>query len=165
MIVVADTGPIHYLILCGHAGLVHELYGSLLLPPAGHCELLHARTPAPVQDWALNLPRWADIRAPADTSRFADLGSGEREAISLALETRADVVLMDDTLGRRAAVRAGVVVKGTLGVLEDGAARNLLDLPDAILRLRATNIFVTDDVVEGVLRRHAARDLGRGPSP
>ena len=41
MIVVADTGPIHYLILSGHIGLVHDLYGAVLLPPAVHRELLH----------------------------------------------------------------------------------------------------------------------------
>jgi predicted nucleic acid-binding protein len=39
MIVVADTGPINYLVLSGHAVLVHSLYGALLIPTAVHGEL------------------------------------------------------------------------------------------------------------------------------
>jgi hypothetical protein len=35
------------------------------------------------------LPAWTDVRSPKDTSRFSELGPGEREAISLALETTA----------------------------------------------------------------------------
>ena len=89
-----------------------------------------------------HLPRWADIRTPANASRFEDLGPGEREAIALALEVNAGFVLMDENLGRRTAVQVGVAVKGTVGVLEDGAARNLVDLPEAIRRLRATSIFL-----------------------
>ena len=112
MIVVADTGPINYLILSGHIGLIHELYGSVLLPPAVHRELIHAKTPALVRDWALNLPRWVDIRSPSDNSRFQDLGPGEREAIVLALDVTADFVLMDESMGRRTAVAVGIAVKG-----------------------------------------------------
>lgn len=93
MIVVADTGPIHYLILSGHVGLIHDLYGAVLLPPAVHRELLHPNTPPAVRNWAQNLPRWADIRTPANTSRFNDLGPGEREAIrgGAALQERGSV--------------------------------------------------------------------------
>jgi predicted nucleic acid-binding protein len=84
MIVVADTGPVNYLnlILSGHVVLVHELYGALLIPTAVHRELLDPRAPLKVREWANALPVWAEVRQAADTSRFADLGPGEREAIS-----------------------------------------------------------------------------------
>jgi predicted nucleic acid-binding protein len=80
------------------------------------------------------------------------------------LEINAGFVLMDENLGRRTAVRLGVAVKGTLGVLEDGAARSLVDLPEAIRRLRATNNFLADEVVDGVLKRHEHRDQDPGRS-
>ena len=35
MIVVADTGPIHYLVLSGLIGLLHQLYGDVVLPQCG----------------------------------------------------------------------------------------------------------------------------------
>ena len=52
MIVVADTGPLNYLILSGHVVLVHELYAALLIPTAAHRELLHPRAPLKVREWS-----------------------------------------------------------------------------------------------------------------
>ena len=119
MIVVADTGPVHYLVLCGQVDLLHPLFGSLIIPAAVQRELLHAHAPAAVQAWASALPGWVKVCSPDDASRFDNLGPGERQAIALALEIGADFLLIDETLGRRTAVQAGVTVKGTLGVLEE----------------------------------------------
>jgi predicted nucleic acid-binding protein len=165
MIIVADTGPVNYLILSGHIDFIARLYGSLILPPAVHRELLHPKAPQDVQQWANALPDWAEVRAPKDASRFTDLGLGEREAISLALEAKADFLLVDETQGRKAAVSHGVHVKGTLGVLEEAADQRLIDLPDAIHKLKATGIFLSDDVVQGVLDRHRERRIGAARSP
>lgn len=159
MIIVADTGPVNYLILIGHIGLISPLYGSLILPPAVHRELLHPRAPLDVRRWAGELPAWAEVRTPKDASRFAELGPGEREAISLALEAKADVLLIDETKGRETAVANGVRVKGILGVLEDAADRHLVNLSEAITKLRATNMFLADDVVQKVLGRHHERTI------
>ena len=158
MIIVADTGPVNYLILSGHMPLVRELYGALLIPTAVHGELLHPRTPLKVREWANALPVWAEVRKTTDAWRFADLGPGEREAISLALEVKADFVLIDETLGRKIAVKNNVAVKGTLGILEQAANRGLVNLSEAMQKLQATGIFLSDEIVEGVLKRH--RDRG-----
>ena len=165
MIVVADTGPVNYLILSRHIGLIPPLYGSLILPPAVHRELLHPKAPPDVRRWASELPAWAEVRPPKDASRFAELRPGEREAISLALEAKADVLLIDETEGRETAVANGVRVKGILGVLEEAAEKRLVNLPEAITKLRATNIFLADDVVQEVLRRHHERATNRQQAP
>ncbi|MBX3747798.1 MAG: DUF3368 domain-containing protein [Verrucomicrobiae bacterium] len=118
--------------------------------------------------WAESLPPWADVQAPSESARFLDLGSGEREAIQLALDSGADFVLMDESVGRRVARQAGVRVKGTLGVLEDAADRNLIELREAIERLRATNIFIAEELIDGAVRRHETRrrtDDGPATSP
>ena len=157
MIIVADTGPINYLILSEHIDLIQRLYGSLLLPVAVQRELLHPRAPEVVRQWAMVLPGWVEVRVPRDASRFPELGPGEREAIALALETQASFLLIDETHGRSVAVAHGVPVKGMLAVLEDAAVNQLIDLPLAIEKLRATSIFLSDDVVEMLLRRHRER--------
>jgi predicted nucleic acid-binding protein len=124
MIVVADTGPIHYLILCNQAFLLRELFGSVLIPPAVHLELTHPHTPQAVRAWAAAMPEWAMVRPPQDASRFGNLGPGEREAISLALESKADFVLMDETLGRRVAVQKRPGSQGDFGsARRSGCAR------------------------------------------
>jgi predicted nucleic acid-binding protein len=163
--IVADTGPVNYLILSGHIGLIPPLYGSLILPPAVHRELLHPKAPPDVRNWAGALPTWAEVHPPKDASRFAELGPGEREAISLALEAKADFLLIDESKGRETAVSHGVHVKGTLGILEEAAEKGLVNLPEAVTKLRATGIFLADDVVQRVLDRPHERAIGQHQAP
>jgi predicted nucleic acid-binding protein len=157
MIVVADTGPVNYLVLSAQIDLAHDLYGNLLIPPAVHRELLHPRAPAAVRQWATTPPPWTEVRAPKDASRFSELGPGEREAISLALETKADMLLIDETPGRKTAVQNGVAVKGTLGILEEADVRKLVHFPHALAKLRATGIYLSEDIVQDALKRYRDR--------
>jgi uncharacterized protein len=66
-----------------------------------------------------------------DTSRVAQLRAeldlGEAEAIALALEKRADLVLVDERLGRRAARALGLRVTGLLGVLAEAKRAGLIE--------------------------------------
>jgi|GEM_PF-631154 predicted nucleic acid-binding protein len=146
----------------GYGEVIRELYGRLIIPAAVYAELLHPKTPRAVSTWAGELPAWVEVRVPQDATQFPDLGPGERQAIALALEVNADFLLIDETQGRAVSVAAGVRVKGTLGVLEEAAARRLLELPVAIEKLRASGIFLADHVIEQVLARH--RDAGRQPT-
>jgi len=50
MIVVADTGPLHYLILLEHAELLHGLYGEVVVPDAVATELSSPSAPTAVRD-------------------------------------------------------------------------------------------------------------------
>ncbi len=55
-----------------------------------------------------------------------DLGLGEQEAIALALETTADLVILDDRQGRRIARERDLSNTGTIGVLVEARARGLI---------------------------------------
>ena len=90
MIVVADTGPIHYLVLSGFIGTLHDLYGVVVLPEAVRDELSHPAAPDEVRAWTAALPSWVSVRTPGSGTGFERLGPGEREALRLALELRAD---------------------------------------------------------------------------
>ena len=57
----------------------------------------------------------------------AELDRGEAEAIALALQEKADWLLIDERVGRRFAQRVGLKVKGTLGVLLEGVRRDFID--------------------------------------
>ncbi len=157
MIVVADTGPVNYLVLSGLIDLARDLYGTLLIPPAVCRELRNRDAPPAVQQWATRLPAWAEERSPKDASRFSELGPGEREAIALALEIKADLLLIDETQGRKTAVQNGVAVKGTLGLLEEAALRHLVDFPQALAKLRTTTIFLSEEIIQNALKRYQER--------
>ena len=74
-----------------------------------------------------------------------DLGAGEREAIALALETAADLVVLDDQAGRRLARARGLQVTGTVGVLIEARSRGLLPaLRPELDRLRDAGLWMAD---------------------
>jgi predicted nucleic acid-binding protein len=133
------------------------LYERVVVPHAVLAELQHPRSPREVRAWLATPPAWVEIRPPQQRPRLARLGPGEPDAIHLAEALHAEVILMDDEDGRIEAERRAMAVIGTLGVLERAAARGLLDLPSALTRLRATNFFVDDALIQEALVRDATR--------
>jgi len=65
--------------------------------------------------------------------------------------------LMDDMDGRAAAKRLGVLPVFTVAILERGAEKGLIDLPAAVAKLRQTNFFVSQKILEAALERDKHR--------
>lgn len=160
MIIIADTTPLNYLVLIDEIELLKELFGSIIIPHAVFDELTRDRTPQPVKDWIDSQPQWIEVkRASRELDDVAkSLGSGEREAIALALDLEADAILLDDKRAKSEARLRNIRVITLLNILEAAAGRDLLDLPDAIERLRRTNFYMpSDELVEQVLERDRMR--------
>jgi predicted nucleic acid-binding protein len=155
VLVVADTSPLRYLILIEHVHVLPALYGDVIVPPAVIRELTADRSPREIRTWFANKPEWLRVQAPRGVIVHlgAVIDDGEREAIALAVEIRADALLMDDRDGRREAKALNCPVLGTLRVLADAADRGFAELPLAIERLRATNFRVDSRLVEQILNR------------
>ena len=156
-IVVSDTSPLNYLLLCGAADVLPQLFGKVTVPGAVLAELRSEDAPSIVRAWAEALPAWIEIRNTEHVNASLRLHFGEREAICLALEMSADLVLIDERLGRRVVKELGLSVVGTLGVLERAAQGGMLDLAASIGRLRQTTFKVDPSLLKAVLDRDAAR--------
>jgi predicted nucleic acid-binding protein len=160
-IIISDASPLHYLVLIREAEVLPALYGEILIPQAVAEELLRSQTPEAVRAWLLHPPAWLNIVPPRtegiSNPALADLGQGEGEAIALALDRHADLVLMDDREGVEVARRFGLTVIGTLGVLERAAERALIDLPEAVNRLQTTNFRAAPHVIRALLERDAGK--------
>lgn len=155
MIVVSDTGPLNYLILIGESAVIPRLYRRLLIPRAVADELAAPAAPDAVREWLAAPPDWLDIRVTESALGPPTLHPGERETIALARTLQADLVLLDEKKGRAAARSQGLRVVGTLGVLAQAAAQDLIRLPDAVAKLRDTSFQVSDTLLAAVLA-HAA---------
>jgi predicted nucleic acid-binding protein len=155
IVVVADTSPLNYLVQIHCQELLPALYDRLFVPRAVIEELAHVRTPALVRAWVSHMPEWLEIRevrSPLDAT-VAGLDPGEREAIQLAQEEHADLLLMDEKKGVRLARRQGLEVTGTLGVLMQAARRGLVDINAALNDLEATDFRCTPHLLEQVRQR------------
>jgi predicted nucleic acid-binding protein len=107
-------------------------------------------------------PPWVQVRSAAAIQPIEGLGAGETEALALAQELSATLMIVDDRDARAEAVRRGIRITGTVGVLELAAVRNLLSLPDAIQRLRDTIFQISPQILDEALRRDVQR---RSPPP
>jgi len=112
MIVVSDTTAITTLLKAGEERLLSELFGALTIPHAVWDEL-HA--------FHSGLPEFVKLRPVAEPSErlpgTETLGRGEAEAIKLAKEIRAGLLLTDDRKARAAAIQLGIPCAGLLALL------------------------------------------------
>lgn len=161
-LVVADTGPLNYLVLTGDITLLPQMFERVLVPQGVRDELADDEAPPAVRAWIAQPPAWLQVHANPDVRHAAlvtpKLDDGERAAIALALAVKADLVLMDDQDGAAAARRQGLAVTGTLGVLDLAARRGLIDLAEAFERLKATTFYYRQGLLDDLLAQHRNDD-------
>lgn len=159
MIVVADTSPLNYLILLQEAEILAEIYGRVFVPTAVITELRHPEAPKAVHAWASSPPSWLQVVKPGtiDVTLAPELGAGEREAISLALQLGADVLLIDELAGRRAAEARHLQVAGTLAVLLRAGLQGLLDFPQVLQEIQGLGFRVSRDVEARMLASYTQK--------
>lgn len=155
MIVVSDTSPITNLAAIGQLDLLRQLYHRVLIPEAVFSELTAqgGNHPGAIVQ---HLP-WIKPQAVANQTMLKalrlELDEGEAEAITLAYEAVADVLLMDERLGRAAAAQFGLKVVGLLGVLIEAKQRGLIPevkpLMDALMNL---GFHLKQDLYQRVLQ-------------
>jgi predicted nucleic acid-binding protein len=147
-LVVADTTPPRYLVEIGQPGLLHRLFTRILVPGGVVAELRRERTPGLVRAWAEQLPPWIEVREIKDPAGedSGGLDRGEWEAIQLAREIHADLLLIDERAGASFARELGFAVTGTLGVLVEAARLGLISIYEAIERLSKTSFRSTPDL-------------------
>lgn len=159
-LVVADTGPLHYLVLTGDIELLPRLFEKILAPEGVRDELAHAEAPEAVRAWIAAPPPWLETRA-VEVGRGADdlemLDAGERDAIALAMAEKADLLLMDDRDGVAAARRRGFAITGTLGLLDLAARRGFVDLAAAFERLKGTSFYYRQGLLDALLAQHRGK--------
>lgn len=155
MIVIVDTTPLNYLILVDLIHILSELFGQVVIPQAVLNELQSPQAPDEVREWFAHRPDWLAVREVQQLDpTLAHLDPGEREAITLAQELQADLILLDENRGRREAINRGFNVTGTVGLLDRAGARGLIDVPTAVARLRQTTFRVSPRLLNVLLGRY-----------
>jgi len=137
MIVVADTSPINYLLLIDQIDLLPQLFRKIIIPDVVRDEMLDPDAPIILQKWIANHPSWLTVQPVLEVDKtLSSLDPGEQAAITLAQTLPADLLIIDERLGRRVASDRGIAIIGTLGILDDAASQGLIDLADAINQLK-----------------------------
>lgn len=156
MIVVCDTSPINYLILIGQIEILPQIFGQVFVPKAVFNELQNTDAPIKVRNWLENIPDWLVVKSvpQIEDLMLNELHMGEREAITLAESLQADLILIDEKLGRKIAVKRGLNVVGTVGVIDEAARRNLVDIAAVLKDLRKTNFRISPELINSLIEKH-----------
>lgn len=145
--VVSNSSPQIALTQIGRLDLLPKLHTNILIPLAVAREV--SRT-------IPELPGWLAVQSPAQPlqprAASGSIGAGEREVISLGLEVRAELLILDEQPARRLAASLGLKVIGTIGLLLAAKNRGLLTkIKPELDRLRAVRFFMDEELYDRII--------------
>jgi predicted nucleic acid-binding protein len=151
MIIVADSSPLIALSRVGRLELLRSVYGTVIVPDAVWAELVldgEGRAGAAMVKESAWIIRHAAQHREVVKELEDTLDPGECEAIALAQEIGADALLMDEQLGRAAALHLGLKVTGLLGVLLAAKEMGLLlDAFELAKEMQRNGWWVADHLI------------------
>ncbi len=156
MLVISDTSPLSCLIKVRKLDLLQKLYKQIVIPFSVHRETLDMKSFGyDISDF--ENATWIEVaplhRYPKYENQLSNLDAGEAEAIALALEIKADLILIDERLGAAAAAKMGLNVTGTLGIVVDAKERGIIvSGKELIDELRTKGgLWISDNLYNSVL--------------
>lgn len=142
MIIVSDTSPITNLLKIGRVSLLQQVFKEIIIPNGVYEELIKI----PSKKSQIENTKWIKKQDSKNKEFINDLlkilDRGESESIALAIELKADYLLIDEKKGRKIANEHGITITGLLGVLRRAKLKGYLEKVKPILdRLREETGF------------------------
>ena len=154
--VVVNTSPLIALSGICALHLLKDLYGHIFIPEAVYREIA-AKPDSLCKHEIDKASDWIKVCSIQDMLAKklfqAKLHDGEVEAMILAQEQTADLLIIDDALAKRHADYLGLNVTGTLGVLIKARQQNLIPALSPLLdRLQRNHIYISAQLVRHCLQ-------------
>lgn len=153
--VVSNTTPLISLLKLARLDILRELYSEVHIPRAVFQEIEAGRKKKYYQDLTKNnWIRVVEIQDRQAVKYFLDLDAGEAEAIVLATEINADLILLDEKLGRFHAKHADLRVTGTIGVLIKAKKQGLIkELRPLLYELTTKDVWINEKLIREILKQ------------
>ncbi|HLF87810.1 MAG TPA: DUF3368 domain-containing protein [Anaerolineales bacterium] len=157
MKVVSNASPLVSLSRIGKLELLHKLYSEIYIPDAVWQEVVLDGAGQPGAG-EVGTVQWIKKQAVQNVQLVQalrqNLDAGEAEAIVLALEVKADLLVMDERLGRETARHLGVRFTGVVGALVEARQKEYIQAIAPLLdALRYSASFrISDQLYNHVLK-------------
>ncbi len=156
MIVVSDTTAVSNLVRIGELRLLKILYGRILLPQAVYEELLILEQRGIDIISIVKSEMFEIVEVKRDKlyqTLIITLDKGEVEAIALAVEKKADFLLIDEVKGRKVAVEKSIPIIGTLGILIDAKRKKLISsVQEKMDDLRSIGFWISQPLYNKIVK-------------
>lgn len=155
MRVVSNASVLIALAKLGMLDLLEKLFGAIIVPVVVFMEVTYDIKKPGAK--ILRKTEWITAMEPSDkalVNALLDvLDEGEANAIALAREINADLVLLDEKEARRVAKRLGLRIVGTLGILILAKRKGYLKLVRPLIdKLKKMGFRLSDEVIRNSLR-------------
>lgn len=156
MIIISDTSPINNLAAINQLDLLQKLYGTVIIPEAVYRELTDPDFLVAGAE-EVQIFSWIQTRVVQDRTMVEALSNeldiGEAEAIVLALEMKAEQVLIDERRGRMIAARLNLGYTGILGILVEAKSQGLISAVKPLLDdlINKAGFWVAEPLYKSVL--------------
>ena len=153
--IVSNTTPIISLLKLNQLELLQKIYTEIYIPTAVYKEIEAGKAKGYYKD--LSEIDWINIIEIQDKQAvkyFLDLDAGEAEAIVLATELNADLIILDEKLGRFHAKHADLKVTGTIGILIKAKSEGLIEKLEPLLNeLTNKEVWISEKLKSEILKK------------
>lgn len=142
MLVISNTSPLLNLAIIDHLHLIEQQFGEIIIPKGVFVELRISENLKGSQELRQAIEKgWIKVQEVQNKAFVQllrrELDLGETEAIALAIESKADLLLLDEREGRRIARNFNVKITGIMGiVLKAWHQEKIVSVEDVINQLR-----------------------------
>ena len=157
-VVVSDSSPLIHLARIGRLGLLEKIFGEVVIPPAVYREVIEEGKGKP--GWEeLSTAKWLRVmeikkNQALKQSLLVYIDEGEAEAIALANEIHADLLLLDEREARILAKKLGLRVTGTIGILLKAKKKHLIkNLKHELEKLKTTGFRISPNLEQEALKK------------
>ena len=157
MIVISDTSVISNLHLIGHFDLLEKLFHSVIIPQKVKDELL-ALQRLGVDVTPIVNATFLSVQTPENQALvqrlLSEIDEGEAQAIVLAMELRAELLLIDELKGRAIAEQQGLHITGLLGILLRAKKQGyFMQISPILERLKSeAGFYLSDKLLAQILK-------------
>ena len=163
-LVVSNSSPIMNLAIIGQLHLIRELFGEIIIPKEVWAELIVEGKGKPGTN-EIEKAKWIRVAKVKNDNLVKilnkDLDVGESAAIALAIERKADLLLLDETDARNLAEFYNLTKTGVIGILMRAKKRRIIKEIKPLLKKLTTqsHFWIKPDLYDAILS-----EMGETPS-
>jgi len=153
--VVSNTTPILSLLKLSRLEILKDLYKEINIPIAVFNEIENGKSKQYYKDLSkIDWIKIIEIKDKQSLKYFLDLDTGEAEAIVLATEIGADLIIIDEKLGRFHAKHVDLKITGTIGILIRAKQIGLIrQIKPLLIELTEKGVWISDKLISEVCKK------------
>ena len=157
MKVVSNSSTLIALARINHLDILEKVVKKLIIPPAVYDDIVikGAGRPGSAE---IRQAKWIKKRNVSDQEMVmrlnSILGIGESEAIALAKEIKADLVILDDDKARKAAISEGLRISGLLAFLVQAKEKGIIERVKPLMdELKRKGFFISENLYQDTIQK------------